>query len=285
MLYSCDEVGSIPLESERCTDGVCSVNPGQDNCGTISGTPNCYCNDTITICGSKIDPSCSTLLKADVDPKATYTCSGEGQIPQKAQVCSDVQYCQDLPTNAQCKSLCNCTGTDAKCSKDFDPICRLPQGIYKCNEAGQPEKVQVCNSPEVCFEASTGLECGLPECICEDGNARCGSTFPAACDLHNNTLYTCTQGSLPNATQDCSPGICSGNIKSDVAASLHATAGDTCIDLCACKTANNTVSVLYTERSFLKKRAVHPNSYRCYKFRLRSVLRLLTHHADTTTRL
>ncbi len=248
VLYSCFKVGSIPIESKRCTDGVCSVNPGQDNCGTIPKTPNCYCNDTITICGSKIDPSCSTLLKSDVDPKSTYTCSGEGQIPQRAQVCSDGQYCQDSPTNAQCKSLCNCTGVDTKCSKDFDPICRLPQGIYKCNEAGQPEKVQLCTSPEVCFESSAGLECASPECICQDANARCGSTFPAVCGLQNNTLYGCAQGSLPNAKQDCNPGLCSGSIKTDESAPTDANEPDMCIDLCACKAGNTSVSALYIEK-------------------------------------
>ncbi|KAF9959878.1 hypothetical protein BGZ70_008738, partial [Mortierella alpina] len=105
VLYVCYQVGSIPIESERCTDGVCSVNPGDDNCGTIASTPNCYCNDTITICGSKIDPSCSTLLKADIDPKATYICIVKTDEPASLRanagdMCIDLCACKAANTSS-----------------------------------------------------------------------------------------------------------------------------------------------------------------------------------------
>ncbi|KAF9979814.1 hypothetical protein BGZ75_009186, partial [Mortierella antarctica] len=52
----------------------------------------------------------------------------------------------------------------------------------------------------------------------------------------NNTLYKCTNGSLPAPTQDCGPGICSANIVAGTSA-FQAMVDDKCVDQCACKIA------------------------------------------------
>ncbi|KAG0275506.1 hypothetical protein BGZ97_010282, partial [Linnemannia gamsii] len=51
-----------------------------------------------------------------------------------------------------------------------------------------------------------------------------------------NSLYKCTNGSLPSLDKDCGTGTCSSNVVKGTA-EFRATADDTCLDLCACKEA------------------------------------------------
>lgn len=240
-LFTCSVIGATPTAATVCPDGFCSVNPGLDSCGPIVPPfESCFCNSTLSICGTSVDPACATYLGDTIDPKAIYTCAGEGQIPQRQQVCADSQYCLEGSTGAECRPLCNCTGTGTQCSENFGAVCNLTEGIYNCNTTGQPEQIQECVTPQICVTLPTGPTCTPPECICQSNSTLCGSSLPTGCNATNNTLYMCTVGMLPSAIQGCDPGVCSANVKVD-ASSFKATASDFCISQCDCKTGNTEV--------------------------------------------
>ncbi|KAG0025685.1 hypothetical protein BGZ82_009892, partial [Podila clonocystis] len=249
-IYQCNTVGGTPALKVKCPDGKCTVTPGDDHCGVKPDIlPQCYCNDTTPMCSSSLDPLCAKTLKVDnVDPKQVYTCTGgKGSLPQPGELCKEDSFCnsQPAPIGAICKPLCNCTGTETKCSSTFTPICKLPpQGVYNCNCNGTVQVVQACTGTEICAPSGNTSVCILPECVCKDGLAHCGSFFPDTCKLEKETLYQCKNGEPVKLTEDCKPGNCSENIKPPSATSIEGGEGDfevdaegdaKCIKQCECK--------------------------------------------------
>ncbi|GJJ70396.1 hypothetical protein EMPS_02745 [Entomortierella parvispora] len=60
-------------------------------------------------------------------------------------------------------------------------------------------------------------------CVCKTNGKACGSSFPGVCNFAKDSLYTCTRGQAPSASQGCSNG-CSND-----ACSVRP------VDPCACK--------------------------------------------------
>lgn len=237
-LYKCTAIGIAPVLEQNCTNGQCTANMGPDICGSAVEPPSrCFCNSTATICGSSLDPTCDSVLGEPVDSNSTYTCSGDGQKPVKDKTCTVDEICTQESTGAQCESLCTCTGTDTKCSKEFPEACHLPEGVYKCGADGKPQKVQDCVSPDVCVDNV----CTPPECLCKNNNSRCSSTFPDLCGLLVNTVYECqAAGTHPlPPVGSCGSGVCSADVlPPDPSHSLS----DFCIKQCECKEAVAAVS-------------------------------------------
>src|SRR5690349_16377053 len=119
-LYSCTSIGIAPVLAEKCMNDHCMTSMGPDICGPIVEPPSrCFCNSTASICGSSLDLSCESVLGEPVDASSIYTCSDDGQKPVKSTKCTMDEVCTEESNGAKCKSLCTCTGTDTKCSKDF----------------------------------------------------------------------------------------------------------------------------------------------------------------------
>ena len=92
-----------------------------------------------------------------IDPNTVFNCEGEGDLPKAGEKCAEDQFCdqQPDPVGGSCKPLCSCTGTETKCSQDYNPTCKLTPGIYKCGDKGVPEKVSDCTTPEACANSAT----------------------------------------------------------------------------------------------------------------------------------
>lgn len=193
--------------------------------------------------GSKLDPSCESCLGEPIDTSSVYTCSGDGQKPVKSTKCRVDEVCTEELTGAKCKSLCICTGTDTKCSKDFPPACHLPEGVYKCGADGKPQKDKDCLDTTICI----GNKCILPECFCKNNNSRCGSTLPDKCGLEKNAVYDCVAGQAPLLpVGSCGKGTCSANV---LPPDTSHSVSDFCIKECECKEAGTAVSHFPTSRS------------------------------------
>lgn len=236
-LYKCTASGIAPMLEQKCTDGQCTANMGPDICGTAAEpSSRCFCNSTASICGSSLDPKCDSVLGEPVDSNSTYTCSGDGQKPVKGKKCTVDEVCTEESTGAQCKSLCTCTGTDIKCSKDFPAACHLPEGAYKCGVDGKPQKEQDCVGTDVCVDNV----CTPPECLCKNNNSRCSSTFPDKCGFLLNAVYDCqAPGERPiPPVGSCGSGVCSADVlPPDPSHSIS----DVCIKQCECKEAGTAV--------------------------------------------
>ncbi|KAF9907514.1 hypothetical protein EC991_010895, partial [Linnemannia zychae] len=259
-LYKCTAPGVAPTEPVKCEGDNCVAQPGLDACGgVVDPTPDCFCKDDQPICLSSLASNCLSLLPADTPKESVLECSGAGAKPTVKEVCKEDQTCKKPDGQpAGCKDLCACEGADTKCSKDFNPICKLPDGVYKCGAEGKPEKVEDCTAPATCHTHPDGPKCTPEECVCKDGAKHCGVAFDPKCALAANTLYTCTDKEIPKVEKECAPGVCSSNNKPTPAPAANETAPETppaagsefsstaegedfCIDQCACKVANEDV--------------------------------------------
>ncbi|KAG0273044.1 hypothetical protein BGZ95_011155, partial [Linnemannia exigua] len=238
-LYECTGIGSTPALVEKCADSQCSVNVGPDTCtSTADPPPQCFCNSTTAICGSSLDPKCDTVVGEPIDPNSIYTCSGDGQKPVKGTPCTVDEICTEESTDAKCKSLCTCTGSDPKCSKDFPEACHLTLGVYKCGADGKPETVEECSTGTICAGGAPKPLCIPPECACKNNNSRCGSSFDDKCGYEKNGLYSCNKDDHPVRAEGCGSGTCSASVlPPDPTHSLS----DFCIQQCQCKEAGTTV--------------------------------------------
>ncbi|KAG0218712.1 hypothetical protein BGX33_006275 [Mortierella sp. NVP41] len=88
-LYGYQAVGSKPEPIEECKE--------------YPVPPQCTCKDPISFCGSKFDPECTEAFGIEIDPKAIYTCSGAGAIPQKGQECRSNEQRRVLHSSAHYK--------------------------------------------------------------------------------------------------------------------------------------------------------------------------------------
>jgi hypothetical protein len=241
-LYTCRGAGADPDPGELCATGDCVTNPAgiADKC-----KDPCACKDDKTICFSSLDDDCKKMFPADTPVETVLACSG-GAKPTIKENCKENQICdQPVDQPAVCKDVCKCTGTDTKCSSEFSPACKLPDGVYNCGADGKPEKVEDCTAPDTCKQHTDGPKCTPEECICKDALKHCGVTFDAKCNLPANTLHSCTAGDVPKEEKDCNPGVCSSNNTpaTDTKVTAPATGSDDfCIDQCACKVANEDVS-------------------------------------------
>jgi hypothetical protein len=138
---------------------------------------------------------------------------------------------------------CACTMAGDACGSTLPPNCGYEMdSVYTCSAIkALPQKKSPCETGKVCLEIPTGPTCAPPDCICQDAGLHCGSTFIDSCLLQKNSLYKCTNGSLPSLDKDCGTGTCSSNVVKGTA-EFRATADDTCLDLCACKEAGVPVS-------------------------------------------
>ncbi|KAG0357462.1 hypothetical protein BGX24_006195, partial [Mortierella sp. AD032] len=210
-LYKCTAAGAAPSDPVKCENDDCIAQTGLDKCnGTDVGPPpDCYCKDDKPICFSSLPENCLPLLPADTPKETVLECSGEGAKPTVKETCKDDQTCsQPADAPAFCKDLCACDPADTanKCSKEFDPICKLPEGVYKCGADGKPEKVEDCTAPDTCRTHTDGPKCTPEECVCKAESKKCGVTFDPKCGLVANTLYTCTADEIPKVEKDCNPG-------------------------------------------------------------------------------
>ncbi|KAG0071862.1 hypothetical protein BGZ90_012103, partial [Linnemannia elongata] len=235
-LYSCTSIGIAPVLAEKCMNDHCMTSMGPDSCGPIVEPPSrCFCNSTASICGSSLELSCESVLGEPVDASSIYTCSDDGQKPVKSTKCTMDEVCTEESNGAKCKSLCTCTGTDKKCSKDFPPACHLPEGVYKCGSDGKPQKDRDCLDLNICVDNM----CILPECVCKNDNSRCGSTFPDKCGLEKNAVYVCVAGKAPlPPVGSCEKGTCSANV---LPPDTTHSVSDFCIKECECKETSTTV--------------------------------------------
>ncbi|KAF9282196.1 hypothetical protein BGZ88_011151, partial [Linnemannia elongata] len=236
-LYKCTAIGAKPTDPQRCDPNVCVAQPGLDSCDTTPPLKECFCTDDKAICFKSLSDTCKKVFPADTPAETILSCSGKGAAPKVQETCKEDQIC-DKPAADQpavCKDVCECTGTDTKCSKDFTPACKLPaEGVYKCGASGKPEKVEDCTAPDTCKVHTNGPKCTPEECVCKDDGKHCGITFDDKCKLTDNTLYSCATGQVPKEEKDCNPGVCSSNNKPPT----NATGDEFCIDKCACKVAN-----------------------------------------------
>ena len=156
------------------------------------------------------------------------SCGAVGDVPTVTETCTSACQVKD-GADGCALDPCACTSTGDFCGGTLPLNCGYdPKAIYTCLSNGTiAQEKQACPSSQVCFSAAAGPICTPQECICSDNSTHCGSALPASCNLLGNSLYTCTSGSLPNVTTDCTPGSCSG---------------DKCIDECACKVAGELVS-------------------------------------------
>ena len=107
---------------------------------------------------------------------------------------------------------------------------------------------QACNG--VCVPVA-GANDGR-HCVCTESGTVCGSAFAPTCNLTANTLYTCTDGSVPLVNKTCDPGTCSANVvagdsvSEDEFSSLVVVVPLTefCIDQCSCQVANISISIV-----------------------------------------
>jgi hypothetical protein len=193
-------------------------------------------------------------------------CGNAGDMPSVQEACT--LSCTTQPGSDICTfDPCACTTTGDVCNTAFPATCNLKTtAIYNCAALKAPpvEKVD-CLGSGTCFVHSTGPQCTLPDCICQDDGKHCGSTFVGTCDMVSNTLYNCVTGAIPTVSDDCSPGVCSSNIVTDPSIVSIGTkdtvimgarpqdfkamaTDDFCVHECACKEAGATVK--YT-RCFL----------------------------------
>ncbi|OAQ29267.1 hypothetical protein K457DRAFT_894951 [Linnemannia elongata AG-77] len=267
-LYSCTSIGIAPVLAEKCMNDHCMTSMGPDSCGPIVEPPSrCFCNSTASICGSSLDLSCESVLGEPVDASSVYTCSDDGQKPVKSTKCTMDEVCTEESNGAKCKSLCTCTGTDTKCSKDFPPACHLPEGVYKCGSDGKPQKDRDCLDLNICvdnvhdafglgllhqgvlavFRAEASDSC-IDQCACKEANVPvCGSVFDSSCTYKTNDLMDCKNvGDVPTIKESCTalctvqpgPDVCAFDPCACSTAAFEALAEDKCIDQCACKEAN-----------------------------------------------
>ncbi|KAG0291980.1 hypothetical protein BGZ96_004646 [Linnemannia gamsii] len=237
-LYKCSAAGADPHAGEGCAKGCSVIRDAPDQCTTDSLTSDdCKCKDGDAVCGSTFPVACHR------EPNSLYSCDGgRGSDPTKKEPCATGScHTKDGPDECT-KDSCACTGTDTKCSKDFDPACKLPEGVYKCAK-GKPERVEDCTASDTCKQHTDGPKCTPEECICKDESKHCGVTMHDKCRLTANTLYSCTTGEVPKEEKDCNPGVCSSNNKPAGNATALATGSkftatadgeDFCIDKCAC---------------------------------------------------
>lgn len=247
-LYECSGSGSTPKPSKKC-DHTCAVQAGSNAC--TNGDCTCPGTGDDLVCGHDLPASCAA------NPNTIYICrGGKGTKPEPLSECKPGTVCikKPSPEGAACGSgTCDCKGDNEVCSSQFLDECGLERNsIYKCTPGGKPEKVEECTAPDTCKVHTDGPKCTPEECVCKDGGKHCGVTYDANCKLTANTLYSCAPGDVPKEEKDCNPGVCSSNNKPAIKETAPATGSefsatadgdDFCIDQCACKFANEDVSI------------------------------------------
>ncbi|KAF9092021.1 hypothetical protein BGX29_010651 [Mortierella sp. GBA35] len=249
-LYKC-KVASLPTLVQDCSPGTCSANVVAGLAVFRASAPDvcieqCACKEAnVPVCTSTFDAICN------YNPKDLMDCGNVGDVPTVKETCT--LSCTVQPGPDVCTfDPCACKTTGDVCGTAFPASCGYKNTtIYNCAAINAlPVRKQTCLGSAICLLLPAGPKCTLDECICKDDVKRCGSAFFGACGLVSNSLYSCVNDSLPTLMKDCSPGVCSGNVASDVDLasvdgtmdttvkdeSFHATVVDEfCIDECACK--------------------------------------------------
>ncbi|KAF9916512.1 hypothetical protein FBU30_001299, partial [Linnemannia zychae] len=252
-LYKCT-AGSLPISIRDCGTGTCSANIAKVSPADVSVREfhamaddicidQCACKAANTdVCSSEFNAICNYA------PKTVMHCEAIGKAPTVKETCTASCTIQSGP--AVCAfDPCACAVVGDVCGSDFPASCGFKTTtVYTCPAVkALPIKRQTCLGNAICFRQPVGPRCTLSECICKDNDKHCGSAFFGACNLASNSLYQCSTGALPVVIQDCSPGVCSGNIISDtnfVSIGPNATLSNPkykamvdefCVDQCACR--------------------------------------------------
>ncbi|KAG0265879.1 hypothetical protein BGZ95_003192 [Linnemannia exigua] len=217
-LYKCVK-DALPTVIEDCGAGTCSAS-------VVKGSSvvefsaladdicinQCACKEAgVSVCATTFHTACL------YDAKSLMNCEKVGSVPTVKEACT--LACAVLPGPDSCApDTCTCTTVGDVCGTFFPAYCNYKATtIYNCPALKAiPVKKQNCLGNAICFLHPTGPKCTLPECICKDDALHCGSSFFGACNMTSNSLFSCANGALPTLTNDCSPGVCSGNIVSDV---------------------------------------------------------------------
>ncbi|KAG0201708.1 hypothetical protein BGX28_005549 [Mortierella sp. GBA30] len=238
-LYTCSGQGAKPVPGQKCADGQCVVNAGDDSCGV---TPSdCTCPNNAPICGWALAAVCQGIV--DINPNAIYICpTGPGSTPELSKICLPGTTCQakPFPVGAACGgTTCDCTGSKQVCTDVFPNDCGLvPNSIYQCSSTGTPQLVKTCTSSQTCVTLADGSVCVSNDCKCTTNGIVCGESFPPSCGLVSTALYTCVTGQSPVFKSDCSPNRCSATVAAITSAM---TSSDTCVDSCLCSSVDPAV--------------------------------------------
>ncbi|KAG0222562.1 hypothetical protein BGW41_005939, partial [Actinomortierella wolfii] len=204
-VYTCPGgAGSNPEIAEICPPGLaCQTRPSP--VGAVCGYQSCNCTGTGQFCSESFPDSCG------LPPNAVVECKGSGTEPETVEECSSSEHCLRTETGAICtESDCKCQKDGEFCGSVFGDHCHLSATtLYSCTEGEYPVEKEECLPGRCVVTDPTDNEndrCADP-CICTSDRDVCGSTFPPQCGLPPNTLYSCREGSRPEAIGNC-PGGC-----------------------------------------------------------------------------
>lgn len=130
------------------------------------------------------------------------------------------------------------------CSSAFPERCNVQaNSLYRCTQGGTPVLDVKGDYKKYCAFGMGGSEFIDNTCECKDDGVICGDRFPPKCFLKSGSLYTCTKGSLPVVSKDCSPNKC-GKVEIPLAGS--APLADVCLDACLCPAKRSVCFSHYT---------------------------------------
>ncbi|KAF9581682.1 hypothetical protein BGW38_001213, partial [Lunasporangiospora selenospora] len=204
-LYNCSSKGALPSQGFKCESNVCIVQEGPDACKPE--VDPCVCVGTYLSCGSSFPKSCG------YDNSTLYQCPGANKKPINGVKCASGE-CIVQATDDVCKPIppdhCKCTEAMNVCGKVFDSKCSLkPETLYTCaGDGATPTLSTDCKFGCLVITDAADI-CAPDPCLCPDGDSRCGSAFPAICELDAATLFQCSaRGAQPTNGLRCLSGQC-----------------------------------------------------------------------------
>ncbi|KAG0375099.1 hypothetical protein BGX24_009534 [Mortierella sp. AD032] len=249
----CSGSGATPTNPQKCENGACIVNNGDDKCSNNK----CTCPDDIPVCGSDLPKECNAKNNT------IYHCpGGAGTEPEVLTKCMPGTVCikKTDPADTTCGvDNCECFGDHKACSNVFPDSCGYDKNaIYKCTRTGQPQKRKTCGDDEACVMLSDGAVCTKNDCKCPTDGDVCGSVFPHDCRIPTGHVYSCTKGKDPVLKEHCATGGCISTKGSSMAAAAAvfqgAAATDKCVDdLCKCLTRKLVCGSTFPEECKLSK--------------------------------
>ncbi|KAF9127136.1 hypothetical protein BGW39_006089 [Mortierella sp. 14UC] len=189
-------------------------------------------------------PSAISSLEDLSIPTVSTPAQAMDKKPVKGATCTMDEVCAVESAGAQCKSLCICTGSEKKCSKEFPAACHLLIGVFRCGADSKPEKVKDCPEGSICVGGASGSLCISPECAYKNNNSRCGSSFDEKCGYEKNDVYSCVKDDVPVRVNGCGKVICSSSV---LPPDLPHSVSDFCIKQCHCKEFD-TACAMYRDR-------------------------------------
>ncbi|KAG0253214.1 hypothetical protein BGZ95_006394, partial [Linnemannia exigua] len=174
-LYKCEGASGKPVAGDKCAEGECKVNVGDDKCGTPA--EKCTCPEGWnSVCGFELPEECEDKL--NVEKGAVYYCpGGKGTLPEIQEICPAGLTCQTKgpPVGAACGGTdCECKGTAERCSSTFPVDCGLKENtIYKCSSTGVPEEVETCPEGKTCLLIGDEAVCAPNDCKCHTDGVVC----------------------------------------------------------------------------------------------------------------